>query len=237
MSQTRRDSTQRDHPRPRHRNGISRHRSSATSRNPKTSHRCRFLPRNVSTSAAKAIELGLENLEFLQVDIETVDFPQEGSDRIFSCTVPIYLTDIPTALSRWYRWLKPGEKLLTTGFSRTCFVINTVLIEIAKRYGVSLLSPNEATATETQCRTLLQAARFQDLEIHRYQFGEYLAPEILDDTLWKKTLEFPFNRPLMQLLSEAIAPVKQDFFAEVKVLTTDRGIWNEITTFLISGTK
>ena len=46
-----------------------------------------------------------------------------------------------------------------------------------------------------------------------------------------------YPHPLSQLSTEQLKQAKLEFENELKVLQTDQGIWNDITTFYIYGRK
>jgi hypothetical protein len=54
---------------------------------------------------------------------------------------------------------------------------------------------------------------------------------------WEGSIKHPLCRPLGQLEPEQLEQAKAEYFAELEALVTDKGIWNDITTFFVLGRK
>jgi protein-L-isoaspartate(D-aspartate) O-methyltransferase len=95
---------------------------------------------------------------------------------------------------------------------------------------------HEPLGSPEKCRTLLQEIGFKDIEIKTEQFGSYLS---LDDAknFWKGTWLYPNGHPLLHLSGEQIEQLKAEFRAEIEKIATDKGVWQENTTFFVTGKK
>lgn len=193
-------------------------------------------PGMLSQANSKIEAVNLRNIECLQADAETVNFPDNSFDRVLCCSALIYMTSIPAALHRWHRFLKPGGLLGFNGFAETAFITSIVLRTVAKRYGVTLPSFNQATGTTQKCEALLQAAGFEDIKVKTDQFGSYISSNQVQ-AQWEKMLNNPLCHSLRQLSLEQLEQLKTECFTELEALTTDKGIWNDITTFSAFGRK
>lgn len=60
----------------------------------------------------KAAEFGLTNLTFQQGDAEEIELGESSFDVITCSSAIIYLADVPAALVKLHRWLKPGGRLV-----------------------------------------------------------------------------------------------------------------------------
>jgi ubiquinone/menaquinone biosynthesis C-methylase UbiE len=184
----------------------------------------------------KVLAAGLSNIEWKLANVETVELPENSFDVVLCCAALPYLTNIPAALGRWYRFVKPGGLMGVTGVSETSEIYAIVLRRVALRYGVELPSWNQETGTKEKCYALLREVGFEDIEVKTEQFGSYFS---LNEALriWETILGNPLCRPMLQLNSEQLEQTKADYCAELEALLTDKGIWNEITNFFILGRK
>lgn len=186
--------------------------------------------------AKRKIEAGsLNNIQFIQADAETLNFPDSSFDVIFCASALIFMRDIPAALRRWHRFLVPGGRIGLQVVAETAFVASVVLQKVAKRYGVELIF-SESTGTEEKCCALLQAAGFEEIEVKVEQFGNYVTLTEAQG-MWEGMLKFPLCRQVRELEPEKLEQVKAEYFAELEALETEKGIWNDILTFFVFGRK
>jgi ubiquinone/menaquinone biosynthesis C-methylase UbiE len=184
---------------------------------------------------AKIEQLQLFNISLYLQDVETVNLPDDCFDRILCSSALIYLTDIPANLSRWRAALKPNAWVGFHGFAETAFVTSTVMQQVARSFGIELVL-NQATRTESACRSLLQSADFSDITIHTAQLGGYLSWEQAQAG-WQPDSLNPLFHPLRQLSAAQLEQAQQQFLTEMTNRLTDQGIWNDITTFFVFGRK
>lgn len=69
----------------------------------------------------KQINLGLQNVEFLEADVEIVEFSDRCFDVIFCSLAICYLTDISAALEKWHSWLKLNGTLALNVWAEKAF--------------------------------------------------------------------------------------------------------------------
>ena len=183
----------------------------------------------------KSYSAGLSNVEFVVADAENLDFPDNSFDRVLCCSALPLMTNVPADLRLWHRFLKPDGLIGLQVFAETAFVGGVVLKRVAQRYGVSLVF-SDLTGTEEKCYTLLREAGFEDVEVKTEQFGSFIS-----SSQAKRTLEGSFKHPLCRSLGQLsllqLELVWAECLAELEVLATDKGIWNDITTFFVLGRK
>jgi ubiquinone/menaquinone biosynthesis C-methylase UbiE len=178
---------------------------------------------------------GLSNIEFQLADAETLDFPDNSFDRVLCCSALPLMTNIPADLRLWHRFLKSDGLIGLCVFAEMAFVAGVVLKNVARRYGVELVF-NDLTGTQEKCYTLLREAGFEDVEVKTEQFGSYINLSQTKGT-WEDSFKHPLCRQLMQLSPEQLEQAKAEYLAELEALVTDKGIWNDITTFFVLGRK
>ncbi|MGL4883155.1 MAG: class I SAM-dependent methyltransferase [Waterburya sp.] len=195
-------------------------------------------PGMITQAQHKAKSLNLNNLEFLLADAETVDFPANYFDRIFCASAFIWMSDLVKSLLLWRKLLKPGGIIGIQAFAETAFVGGVVTQKIAEKYGISFLM-SKPTGTVEKCRNLLEQANFKLIEIKVEQDGDYISFEQAKRMWSGNSHPAPgqYPPPLSQLSTEQLNLAQQEFENELKALQTDKGIWNDITTFYIYGHK
>lgn len=182
----------------------------------------------------KAEELGCQNLELIEADVEYLNFELESFDAIICGTAIVYFRDIPASLRNWYRWLKPGGIVAFSCCSdESCEA--PLLIKVCAKYGISLLNINEPTGTPEKCCNLLQEVGFQNVEVQTKQFGFYREFEELAQ--WNGMWFHPRENPLSHLTSEQMEKLKAEYRKEVEARATERGVWYENMTFFVTGKK
>lgn len=188
----------------------------------------------------KARAAELTNIELMLADAEALDFPNNTFDRVLCCSALPLMTNVPADLCLWRRFLKPDGLIGLCVFAKTAFVGGVVLQRVAKRYSVELVF-SDLTGTEEKCYTLLREAGFEDVEVKTEQFGSYInlsqAQEMAEGSFRNLKNPHPLSRPLLQLKPEQLQQLKTECLAALEALVTDKGIWNDITTFFVLGRK
>jgi ubiquinone/menaquinone biosynthesis C-methylase UbiE len=186
----------------------------------------------------KVEAFGLSNIQFQLADAEALDFPENSFDVILCSSAFIWMSDLNAALRLWHRLLKPGGLIGFHAFAETAFVGGVVTQKVAEKYGI-LYAMSKPTGTIEKCHNLLTAAGFEAIEIKPEQDGSYISLEQAK-RMWAG-IEHPapgqFPNPLSQLSSEQLEQAKAEFEAELDVLVTEQGIWNDITIFFTFGCK
>jgi ubiquinone/menaquinone biosynthesis C-methylase UbiE len=186
----------------------------------------------------KAKALNLSQVEFRLADAEALDFAANTFDRIFCSSAFIWMSDLNAALRHWHQLLKPGGIIGIHAFADTAFVGGVVTQKVAERYDI-FYAMSKPTGTTEKCDRLLQQAGFAAIQIRVEQDGSYISLDKAKEMWAGGTHPAPgqFPHPLSQLSSEQLAQAKAEFEAELIALQTERGIWNDITTFYLYGQK
>jgi ubiquinone/menaquinone biosynthesis C-methylase UbiE len=189
--------------------------------------------------ARRKIEaLDLNNIELQFADAETLDFPDNSFDLVLCSSAFIWMSNLTAALRLWRRLLKPGGLIGFHAFADTAFVGGVVTQKVAQRYGI-LFAMSKPTGTVEKCHNLLTSAGFEQIDIKVEQYGSYISLERAKRMWAGSSHPAPgqFPNPLSQLSSEQLEQVKAEFDAELEALVTERGIWNDETTFFTFGRK
>ncbi len=193
------------------------------------------ISRGMLEQARRKIEAeNLANLELIEGDADYLSFEAGSFDAILCASALIYLSDIPGALKNWHAWLKGGGKVAFSCFAENAFTLSVLFREMAREHGIILSSPNEALGTPEKCRQLLEQANFGEIEIVTEQLGGYTNNF---EGAWNGNLNSALSSQVSQLPPEQLARLKTEYLTKAKGLTTEQGIWNDITTFFVTGAK
>jgi ubiquinone/menaquinone biosynthesis C-methylase UbiE len=186
----------------------------------------------------KAKVLNLKNVEFILADAEKLNFSSNSFDRVLCASALIWMTDIVAALRLWGQFLKPNGIIGIHVFADTAFVGSNILQNIVEKYGISLTF-SKPTGTIEKCQKLLTDAGFEVLEIKTEQDGSYISLEEAKKMWAINGTPAPgqFPHPLSQLSWAQQEQIHQEFDTAIEALVTDKGIWNDITTFFILGRR
>ncbi len=192
----------------------------------------------VKQARYKAEQLNLKNIEFQLVDAESLNFTANSFDRIFCSSAFIWMSDLIAALRLWHNCLKPGGIIGIHAFADTAFIGGVVTQKIAQKYGISFLM-SKPTGTVEKCQNLLQKAGFEAIDIKVEQEGSYISLDKAKGMWAGSSHPAPgqYPPPLSQLSLEQLIQAKTEFEAELELLQTEQGIWNDITTFYVYGSK
>ncbi|MEM8828078.1 MAG: methyltransferase domain-containing protein [Cyanobacteria bacterium P01_G01_bin.19] len=191
----------------------------------------------LSVAKQKSDRQQLTNITFKLADIETLEFPENSFDRILCCSALPLLTDVPQDLRLWRKFLNSTGKIGLCVFAETAFVHGVVLQKVARRYGVNIVM-SDLTGTPNKCNSLLLEAGYKNIQITTEQYGSYIPYEpSKNDRSWDISLQHPHCHPLLDLSSQQLEQVKAEYIAELEVLVTEKGIWNDMTTYFVVAAK
>ncbi|MEO0887115.1 MAG: class I SAM-dependent methyltransferase [Cyanobacteria bacterium J06648_10] len=188
----------------------------------------------LAQAQAKIEVSGLRSIELIEADAENIAFEPGCFDAIFCVSALMYWADIPGALRRWYRWLKPGGMVAFSAWSDQSYA-TPLIMEVCKRHGIELQNINEPTGTQERCRQLLLTAGFEEIEIVAEQQGSYVQVEQAKQ--WNGQWFHPTQNPLASLSDEIMAMLKADVAKAVEEQADERGWWSEKEAFYVSGRK
>jgi ubiquinone/menaquinone biosynthesis C-methylase UbiE len=183
----------------------------------------------------KQLNFGLQNVEFIEADVESIEFSDRSFDTIFCSLALCYLTDIPTALKKWYSWLKPNGILALNAWAEKAFPPSALFREVAQRYGIEIPNPHEPLGTLKKCYRVLHNAGFENIEVIQEQFGWYFVPDINSaEELWQINSKNVFGHQVFELSADELARCKAEYIAEVQALpTTAQGTWCDASIFFV----
>lgn len=179
----------------------------------------------------------LENIELIEADAEHINFSDASFDVIFCCSAIVLLTDILGSLKKWYNFLNPGGFVAFTCPPETAYMASVYINICTRILGISPPHILASLGTPEKCENLLQKAGFQDIDIKVEPRGRYR--NFSNEKISQKVINLSFKgNPLLQELSqEQLHQLQFAYNAEIDKLATDKGVWEDTTTFFVRAKK
>jgi protein-L-isoaspartate(D-aspartate) O-methyltransferase len=195
--------------------------------------------------AEKKLEaLNIENIDLINADIAAIDFAESSFDLI-TCSLAIALfPDIPQVLAKWYQWLKKGGSVAFSCNNLESHFLPLISGVCRETYGFELPNLHTPIATPEKCHQLLENAGFTNISVNVEQLGRYLPLETAKN-FWYGQYFHPQDNPLDlalrprcdRLSAAEIATLVNNYRREIEKNATDRGVWQDATTFFVTASK
>lgn len=179
----------------------------------------------------------LQNIELIEADVDDYNFSDGSFDIVFCCEAIVLFPDISAILQKFYRWLKTGGFVAFTFPPDTAYLAKVYSSICTQVLGTSLQHMLEVIGTPAKCYKFLQQAGFKDIEIKIEPSGRY--SNFQKQQLSQQSLNFFFkSNPILANLSAAqLNQLQVAYQAEIEKLTTDQGVWEDTTKFLVCAQK
>ncbi|MEB3216185.1 MAG: methyltransferase domain-containing protein, partial [Nostocales cyanobacterium 94392] len=193
----------------------------------------------LSNARQKLTETSLQNVEFIEADAETLNFAENTFDAILCSLAVCYLTDISTALQKWYKFLKTDGFIAFNVWAEKAFPPSVLFREIARRYGVKVPNPNQPMGTIQRCSQLLDEIGFKNTSVQIQQFGWYFKVDVnIAENIWQMNANNVFGYQVYQLSETKLQECKAEYIKEMQALpTTEKGVWCDAKIFFVRAVK
>ncbi len=184
----------------------------------------------------KRASLGNCNISFLQMDMQSLDFPDGLFDAAVSSFGLFFVQDMLHQLRHIIDKVRPGGRVLATSFHETTFnPLNTIFFEHLRKYEV--IVPPESLkrlSTEQECVSLFENAGMNDVSVDIKRIGYYL-----DNAAqwWDIVWNAGFRRFVSSIAPEKVEQFKEEHLREIGTLMTEDGLWLEVNILYTSGIK
>ncbi len=187
----------------------------------------------IKKCSEKLQELDLKNMTFIYSDAEVLDFPTNSFDRMY-CSAGLYWMINPlAALRHWCELLKPNGWLSFNAWPGNSFVWGNGERRALRKYGIES-TVHEFSGSKKKLRQLVELAGFEKIDIHEVERGRWADPDTLKRPI-KAGGYTPGQHPdpLEGVSEEILQLAQKDYEAEVDRLTTEKGVWHDMTTYFV----
>ena len=192
----------------------------------------------LSQARSKMSALGIENLELIEADIESINFSPEQFDVIFCCSAIMYASDIPSLLDRCYGWLRSGGNLAFSTSAKTAYWADIQVKVCQDLLGIDFPHILRPLWTSEKCQELLKQSGFQNIEIEYDHRGKYL---VLDEYPVNISCEgghmMPKANPLVDLTASQKEALQSAYQQAINDLVTEKGLWSDRSLMFVKAQK
>ncbi len=190
----------------------------------------------LAQATEKKEQAKLENVTFVEMDMQAIDFPDQYFDAAVSAFSIFFVEDMEKQLAHVAARVKPGGQVITTTFYDFSFSpLVGLFMQRLEQYGVE--PPSLAwkkVATEEQCLALFHDAGLPVAQCHRVDCGYYLDNA---DDWWHIIWNGGFRGVVNQLEPDALERFQKEHSAEIQALASKQGIWLEMGVLYTVGVR
>jgi ubiquinone/menaquinone biosynthesis C-methylase UbiE len=195
-----------------------------------------FSPVMLAQARAKAKAAGLGNVEFLEMDMQALEFPAGYFDAAVCAFGIFFVEDMEQQLMHIAEKVNAGGKILISCFYENSFSPCVELfLDRIEHYGIERPPLRwKRIATEAGCIDLFSEAGLKDIRVDRKNLGYYLeSAEKWWDVIWNGG----FRGLVEQLSVDDMRKFKTEHVQEIEALHTDDGIWLNLEVLHTVGVK
>lgn len=182
----------------------------------------------------KAFAGNIKNTEFIEMDMQDIDFPPATFDAAICAFGIFFVEDMDTLLSRIVKIIRPGGVIAICNFHESYFnPLRTMMADRLAQYNVQM--PLQAwinIATEIGCRKLFEKAGITDISVEHKNMGYFLADE---NEWWNVIWNAGFRMRVSQLKPADLERFRQEHLKEVSALKSQDGLWLDIGVLYTTG--
>ncbi len=184
----------------------------------------------------KAADRAVGNVEFLEMDMQALTFPDGHFDAVTCAFGIFFVEDMEGLLRHVAAKARRGGKIIFSVFNHDSFMPTMELFfNHLRMYGVDRpVPPWERIGTEEACASLLQSAGLTGVRIVKKEIGYYLKSA---DQWWDVLWNGGSRRYLAQLSSGDLARFREEHLAEVWKTATEKGLWLDVKVLYALGIR
>lgn len=178
----------------------------------------------LAQAQSKADQQNLDNISFMQMDLDQLDFPDNHFDSATCSFGLFFLDDMQQGLRNIAAKVKPNGKIAISTFSEGSFEPMSILfLERYEAFGYEIppLSWKQMT-TNAQLAELFTDAGITSVDIHREQLGFNMASA---DDWWDVVWNAGYRGLLNQMSKSELQSFKEQHLQEVQQLIDEGSTW------------
>lgn len=179
---------------------------------------------------------GVSNIDLHVQDMTALPFPDNHFDHANCAFGLFFIEDLNKLLSHITAKVKPGGRVMISGFCGDSFMPQSDLaLNKLRDYGLEVPEQPygwKRMAEPQQLQELYESANLKDVNITRKSIGYYTTPEGWWEVIWNAGF-----RGLVAQLGDRLEEFKQEHLKEVETLVDDKGLWLEIDVNYTQGVK
>lgn len=197
-----------------------------------------FSPGMLDQARQKAVSLNINNVEFLEMDMQALEFPDNSFDIAICAFGIFFVEDMDTQLSHISSKVKPGGKVAVTSFHENYLKPQVdLLFKRLVSFGVELPPKSQSwkeIGTRQKCTDFFKRAGLKNIKVEKKNTGYFLEKvEEWWDVVWNAGM----RRLITQLSPEDQKHFKEEHLQEVGLLKTNDGLWLDVEVLFATGTK
>jgi ubiquinone/menaquinone biosynthesis C-methylase UbiE len=190
----------------------------------------------LSQARAKAEKAAIHNINFLEMDMQQLAFPDDHFDAA-SCAFGIFFVeDMVGQLKHIASKVKKGGRVGITSFYDNAFQpLAELFFSRIEQYGIERPAVSwKRVSTEEKSAALYASANLGDVQVIRKNLGYYLRSA---DGWWDVIWYAGFRGLVNQLAPQDLERFKQEHLHEIQSLSTSEGIWLDVEVLYTVGTR
>lgn len=195
-----------------------------------------FSPAMLAQARAKAMAENIGNVEFLEMDMQALEFPSDCFDAAVCAFGIFFVEDMERQLKHISDKVKPGGRILVSCFCEGSFSpCVDLFLDRIEQYGIARPPLRwKRIATEAGCTSLFQDAWLTDIRVDRKDLGYYLESA---DKWWDVIWNGGFRGLIEQLPTDVLHKFRNEHLQEIEKLSTKDGIWLNLEVLHAIGAK
>ncbi|MHB8793418.1 MAG: class I SAM-dependent methyltransferase [Thermoleophilia bacterium] len=187
-------------------------------------------------ASRKAASLNVSNVEFLEMDMQSLDIP-EGTFDAATCSFGIFFVDdMEAQLGHIAATVRSGGKIAISGFQEKLFhPLVDLFNQRLKSYGIEPPEPGwKRIASESGCRQLFESAGINNVLVELEDVGYFLDRA---DEWWDVIWNAGLRRIVSRLSDKDLERFRKEHLEEVEALRTEEGIMLHVDVIYAIGIK
>ncbi len=190
----------------------------------------------LSQAKRKMNDIRAKNIEFIEMDMQSIEFPDKSFDVAVCAYSIFFVEDIRKQLVHIASKIKEGGTILvSTFFEKSFSPLVDLFFKRLEIYGIE--PPNlvwKRIATQNQCVSLFKDVGLCDITCECVKDGQNLRNA---SVWWYIVMNGGFRGLINKLSMDDFEKFKEEHLAEVMELATEKGIWMDMSYLHTIGKK